>query len=184
MFESRRGRHFPGCLPLSDIDLQRWTPDGLGVLRALNTAYGKRHLGGPESEEKLRDRHARYLDTDPGTTEMLQVVAEGRVVGAVGYWTISRPSGAAYEIGWEIVAGAQGRGIGASATRLLLDRLAAVARHAFVFAFPHPDNAASNAICRRLGMSPLGLEDIEYPKGTISPHNVWRLDLSALRPRV
>jgi RimJ/RimL family protein N-acetyltransferase len=56
-------------------------------------------------------------------------------------------------------------------------RLKPLARHRYVFAAPAPENAGSNGICRRLGFEFTSVEDVEYPKGVFSPHNVWRLDL-------
>jgi RimJ/RimL family protein N-acetyltransferase len=88
----------------------------------------------------------------------------------------------AYEAGWEISPQVQGRGIGSAATLALLAHLKAVARHRFVYAYPTPANAGSNGICRKLGFELLGSADFEYPKGMLSPHNIWRLVLSAWSP--
>ena len=49
-----------------------WDESGLALLRAMNTPEQKRHLGGPESEARLLDRHARYLTYHrPGEVEVL-----------------------------------------------------------------------------------------------------------------
>ena len=50
-------------------------------------------------------------------------------------------------------------------------------RHRFVHAFPAVDNAASNAICRKLGFELLGATEFEYPPGRPMVCNDWRLDL-------
>jgi len=163
----------------TDIVLLPWDESGAALLRALNTQEQKRHLGGPESEVKLADRQARYLTYDQlGDTEMLRIAVNGVVAGSIGYWTIERPDGPAYEAGWELLVAFHGKGIGKRALRLMLDRLKPVARHRYVFAFPTSDNAASNGLCRGLGFESLAAEDFEYPLGTISPHNVWRFDVS------
>jgi RimJ/RimL family protein N-acetyltransferase len=149
----------------------------------MNTAEQKRHLGGPESEEKLTDRHRRYLTYHrPGELEMLRIADGGEVVGSIGYWEISREGAMAYETGWEILVAHHGRGFGAEAARALMVRLKSVANYRYVFAFPTPDNPGSNGICRKLGFQLMGVEEAEYPKGVFAPHNVWRLDLRTFAP--
>ena len=139
------------------------------------------HLGGPESPEKLVDRQHRYPNCNkPGVGEMMMVALEGEVVGSVGYWEIERAGERAYETGWGILPAFQGRGLGVSATRLRMERLKPVAVHRHVFAFPMPETPGSNGICRNLGFELLGVEEVEYPKGVWSPHNVGRLDLQSL----
>ncbi len=168
---------------IPDIELLPWDESGLALLRAMNSPDQKRHLGGPESEEKLRERQARYLTYHrPGEVEMVRIATGGEVVGSTGYWEIERAGGPAYEAGWEILPGHHGRGLGAGGTALLMARLRPVARHRHVYAFPTPGNPGSNGICRKLGFELLGIEDMEYPKGIFAAHNVWRLDLSAFVP--
>ncbi|MBI4922955.1 MAG: GNAT family N-acetyltransferase [Devosia nanyangense] len=165
------------------IALLPWDENGLHLLRAMNTPVQKVHLGGPESEEKLLDRHTRYLAyRQPGDTEMLRIAVEGETVGSIGYWQIERASEQGYETGWELLQAHHGRGFGSAAATALVARLKPVARHRYVFAFPTPENPGSNGICRKLGFELIALEDVEYPKGVVSPHNIWRLDLSAWLP--
>jgi RimJ/RimL family protein N-acetyltransferase len=140
------------------------------------------HLGGPETEEKLFDRQKRYMTYHrPGEGEMLLIAADGEVVGSIGYWETERDGSAAYETGWGILPSRQGRGLGAGATRLLMERLKPIARHRYVYAFPTPENPGSNGICRKVGFELIAVEDAEYPKGVWAPHNIWRLDLQAFR---
>jgi RimJ/RimL family protein N-acetyltransferase len=169
---------------LSEITLLPWDDTGVNLLRGMNTAEQKRHLGGPETEEKLVERQSRYLTYHrPGEVEMLRIAAGGVVVGSVGYWEISRDGGMAYETGWAILPEYQGRGLGASATRRLMEQLKPIAVYRYVFAFPTPDNPGSNGICRKVGFELMCIEEAEYPKGVWAPHNVWRLDLTTLTPR-
>jgi RimJ/RimL family protein N-acetyltransferase len=163
---------------LPTVTLLPWDETGLELLRALNTPEEKRYLGGPESEEKLAERHARYLTYNtPGVGEVLRVAVGGEIVGAVIYWEREEAADAVYEAGWELLPRVHGRGIGTAATAAMLVRLKAVARHRYVYATPTPDNAGSNGICRRLGFTLMGTGEVEYPKGTFSPHNIWRLEL-------
>jgi RimJ/RimL family protein N-acetyltransferase len=160
-----------------------WDESGLALLRAMNTPEQKRHLGGPESEARLLDRHARYLTYHrPGEVEVLRVAAGGDMVGAVVYWAREQAGTMIYEIGWEILPAFGGRGYGTRAAAATLARLQPVALHRYVYAYPTPDNAGSNGICRKLGFELTGVEDFEYPKGVVSPHNIWRLDLRAWLP--
>jgi len=150
----------------------------LELLRALNTPEEKIHLGGPESEAKMVDRHARYLLANRlGQDEMLRISIDGEVVGSAGYWEREEQGETIYEAGWELLPSAHGRGIGSGATAALLARLQPAARHRYVYAYPTPDNAGSNGICRKLGFELAGVGDFEYPKGVFSPHNIWRLNL-------
>jgi RimJ/RimL family protein N-acetyltransferase len=144
----------------------------------MNTPEQKVHLGGPETEDKLRERHVRYLTYHrPAEVEMLRIEAHGEIVGSIGYWEVDRHGQPAYETGWEILVANHGRGLGTAAARMLIDRLRRVARHRHLFAFPLPENAGSNGICRKLGFELTGVESAEYPKGVWAHHNVWRLAL-------
>ena len=113
---------------------------------------------------------------------MLRVAYDGVIVGSIGYWEIEREGEPVYETGWEILDTFQGRGIGSAAAAALVARLMPLARHRYVMAVPTPQNPGSNGICRNLGFNLQGVEDIEYPLGVFSPHNVWRLDLSRPQP--
>ncbi|MEQ1769873.1 MAG: GNAT family protein [Devosia sp.] len=168
----------PSISPSPAIALLPWDESGHALLRSMNTPEQKRYLGGPENAEKVDDRHARYLTYHlPGGSEMLRIAADGMVVGSIGYWETTHDGAQAYETGWEILAAAHGRGIGSQAAQMLVDRLRLVARHPVLYAYPSPDNAGSNGICRKLGFELLGVGDFEYPKGVVSTHNIWRLDL-------
>jgi len=165
------------------IRLEPWDDSGLALLRAMNGHEQMIHLGGPEPDEKLVERQTRYLTYDkPGEVRMLRIVEAGVNLGSIGYWETEWAGETAYETGWSVAPGHHGRGIGGAAALLLLGMLQGEARHRFLYAFPLPGNGGSNGICRKLGFELTGLADFEYPKGTVSPHNVWQLDLR-VRPR-
>jgi len=44
---------------------------------------------------------------------------------------------------------------------------------------PLLERLVGDAICRRLGLQPVGAVDFEYPPGTTMRCNDWRLDLAA-----
>jgi RimJ/RimL family protein N-acetyltransferase len=135
------------------------------------------HLGGPESPEKIAERHERYLKAESG---LFKVVDEtGESAGWVGYWPRTWRDQNVYEIGWAVLPAFQGRGIAGAATAQALDAARAEGKHRFVHAFPSVENAPSNAICRKLGFTLLGDEEFEYPKGSFMRCNDWRFDLFA-----
>ena len=138
------------------------------------------HLGGPEPPEKLRERQARFEGLEGGE-RMFKIVdmATGAGVGSVGYWNKVWRNGEVYEVGWMVVPDFQGRGIAGAATAQAIERAKRDDNHRFMHAFPHVDNAPSNAICRKLGFELLGSCEFEFPKGHFMECNDWRLDLRA-----
>jgi RimJ/RimL family protein N-acetyltransferase len=104
-------------------------------------------------------------------------VASGASVGSVGYWTKEWREERVYEIGWMVVPEFQGRGMAVAATALAIELATHEAKHRFRHAFPNVENAASNAICRKLGFELLDACEFEFPKGHFMTCNDWRLDL-------
>jgi RimJ/RimL family protein N-acetyltransferase len=146
------------------------------LLEKLNEEHMTEHLGGPESEEKLAERHARYLRPD---SRMFKIVddATGDAVGSVGYWDRDWHGEEVYEFGWGVLPPFQGRGIASRATELAIRIARSERRHRHVHAYPSVDNDASNAICRKLGFTLLGRCEFEYPPGNFMQCNDWQLDL-------
>jgi RimJ/RimL family protein N-acetyltransferase len=141
-----------------------------------------RYLGGPESPDKIAERHERYLHIpERGTGRMFTILVApgGEAVGSVGYWDKEWRDQSVYEIGWSVVPEHQGRGIAGRATAAAIEHARHDGKHRFMHAFPGVENAASNAICRKLGFTLLGPEDFEYPPGHQMRCNDWQLDLSA-----
>ena len=190
-------------VPAQRIALRPWSDDDLTLLqRLLGDSAMMTHLGGPESPEAIEARQQRYLHPDgsigglfavaladgddrphtadepPGTHDRQRAAAPEQRIGWVGYWETDWHGGAAWEVGWSVLPEFQGRGIATAAAALMLERVRDDAGYRFVYAFPRVGNAPSNAICRRLGFELLGVEDIEYPKGCITPSGIWRLDLA------
>jgi RimJ/RimL family protein N-acetyltransferase len=86
--------------------------------------------------------------------------ADGVVAGTV--ILVRLPDGdGELEVGWHLHPDSWGQGLASEAARAVLG-------HAFgrgvdeVFAVVRPDNAASLAVCRRIGMEPLGRTDRYY----------------------
>jgi RimJ/RimL family protein N-acetyltransferase len=166
-----------------DVRLAPWTDGDLALLRRLNEPAMTEHLGGPETEEKLLQRHRRYLDASGSeTTYVFKVVIgpEGTPAGSVNFWDRIWHDAAVYEMGWGILPEYQGMGLATRAVVLALDRARATKRRRFVHAFPSVDNAPSNAICRKAGFAFIEAVDFEYPPGHIMRCNDWRFDLAKL----
>jgi RimJ/RimL family protein N-acetyltransferase len=156
------------------IELQPWTQDDLPLVQALlGDPVMMEHLGGPESPERIAERHQRYVG-DPG---VFKIVVDGAAAGWVGYWEHEWQGEQIYEIGWSVLPAHQGRGAAGEATRLALEAARRSEGPRTVHAFPGPENGPSNAICRKCGFTLLGVVDFEFPKGVIAPSNDWVYDL-------
>jgi RimJ/RimL family protein N-acetyltransferase len=167
----------------STIRIEQWGGEDLPLLRrCVGDAAMMRHLGGPETSEKITERQERYSEEGSGQFKIVDA-ATGEGVGWVGFWDSEWRGSEIYEIGWAVIPAFQGRGIAVSAACEALDVAAAETRRRFVHAFPALANAASNAICRKLGFALRGPCEVEYPPGSTMCCNDWRVDLlqSALR---
>jgi RimJ/RimL family protein N-acetyltransferase len=161
------------------IRLEAWKQADLRLLREANTPEMMAHLGGPETEAELLNRHRRYLrHEDPGAGQMFAVVLpDGRRVGIIGYWERTWQRELVYETGWNVMPAFQGRGIATAAARAVAALARAQHRHWHLHAFPAVDHPASNAVCRKAGFTLRGETDFEYPPGIIMRCNDWRLEL-------
>ena len=138
------------------------------------------HLGGPETSEKIRERHERYCRiSDSGTGRMFVILmGPGSVAaGSVGYWEREWQGEQVWEAGWSVLPEFQGQGIAVRATAAVVERARAEGRHRFMHAFPSVDNAASNAVCRKVGFTLEGEFEFEYPPDNVLRCNDWRLEL-------
>jgi RimJ/RimL family protein N-acetyltransferase len=168
---------------VSPIFLLEWSDADLDLLRLVNTDEMKRHLGGPETDQQVEDRHRRYLAmTDDGAGRMFRVAlaSTGEPVGTVGYWERAWRDQQVYETGWSVLPGYQGRGIAVGAALGVAERASAQKRLRWLHAYPKVSNEASNAVCRKAGFTLLGECDFEYPPGNPIRCNDWRLDLEGL----
>jgi RimJ/RimL family protein N-acetyltransferase len=164
------------------VRIELWSEDDLPLLRrTVGDPDMTRYIGGPESEEALADRHARYVkDAESGDGRMFKIIdeASGESIGSVGYWDRDADEDL-YEAGWFVLPEFQGRGVATAAMRLVIDRAQADGKHRYLHAYPSVDNAASNALCATLGFELLGASDFEYPPGNKLRCNDWRLDLQS-----
>jgi RimJ/RimL family protein N-acetyltransferase len=166
---------------VSNVLLQPWSERDLPLLqKLLGNAEMMEHLGGPESQEQILRRHQRYLHLPrSGTDHMFKVVwgPDEAGVGSVGYWRKTWREQGVYEMGWLILPGYQGRGIATKAAAAAIEHARRAPTYRFMHAFPSVGNAASNAICRKLGFTLIEECQFEYPPGRSMTVNDWRLDL-------
>jgi RimJ/RimL family protein N-acetyltransferase len=166
------------------VHLEPWGPGDLHLLeQTMGDAEMTRYLGGPEDAEKLAERQDRYRDlAGTGTGRMCKVVddASHEPAGSIGYWEKEWRDDTVWETGWFVLPAFQGRGIATAATRLVIAEVRAERRHRFLHAFPSVENAASNAVCRKVGFTLLEEAiDFEFPPGNLLRCNDWRLDVLA-----
>ncbi|GIF91323.1 hypothetical protein Cch02nite_47670 [Catellatospora chokoriensis] len=159
------------------VRLVPWSDDDLELLRRINTPEMKRHLGGPETEEKVLARHQRYLALPHGRMFRVALAATGEPVGTIGHWDREWQGEQVYETGWSVLPEFQGRGIAVAAAQAVIETARADGRHRWLHAYPGVDNLPSNAICRKAGFELVGPYDFEYPPGSLMRSNDWRYDL-------
>ncbi|MFE7190252.1 GNAT family N-acetyltransferase [Kitasatospora sp. NPDC057541] len=164
------------------VRLETWSEQDAPLLSALNAPELMTHLGGPETEEKLADRHRRYVALcarPPSEGRMFRIVLlpEGAAAGGIGFWAREWEGEEVYEAGWAVLAAFQGRGVATAAARAVVAEARAAGLRRHLHAFPSVDNPASNAVCRGAGFELLGPRDFEYPPGRPIRCNDWRFDL-------
>ena len=173
-----------GKLGTHTIALEPYSKDDVLLLQRANTPAMTEHLGGPESDDKISERHRRYLEThNADRGQMFKVLWGEKLepVGLIGYWEKNWQGEMVWETGWQVFPEYQGQGIAKAATSALIERILPDKSHRFLHAFPSVDNPPSNAICRSLGFTLMGEYDFEYPPGHMMRCNDWRLDLYAAK---
>jgi RimJ/RimL family protein N-acetyltransferase len=150
-----------GDLLLTDrLLLRPWTTSPADLAR-LADLYGRpevtRWLGGSPtlSPAELVDRWAAVHAQDPRFgCWAIEVSGTGRVAGTVLFKPLPNGVGEV-EVGWHLHPDSWGHGYATEAARAVIER----GFHAGlpeVYAVVRPGNEASLAVCRRLGMAPLG----------------------------
>ena len=163
------------------LELRDWTDDDLPLLvRTVGDAEMMKHLGGPESVEKIHRRHEILLSVGPsgdGRAYTIRIGPEATVAGSIGFWESEFNGAAVYETGWMVLPEFGNRGIATNAARIVIERARAAGRHRYLHAFPDVANLPSNRVCAKAGFVDLGPCEVEYPLGTMMRANNWRFDL-------
>ena len=109
----------------------------------------------------------------------IEVTETGVVAGSVLLLTLPNAEAGEVEVGWWLHPDAQGRGYASEAA-------AAVLEHGFAHGLPvihaltHTDNHPSQAVCRRLGMTDLGVVEKWYD-GPSQLYRITRAEHAARR---
>jgi RimJ/RimL family protein N-acetyltransferase len=115
--------------------------------------------GQPPTVRELRERYARQVvgrspDGAAGWRNwVVRRCADGRAVGFIQATVTGSETSLAAELAWTVGAGYQGRGYAREAAAAAAAMLSAEGVSGFT-AHIAPAHAASNAVARRLGMSP------------------------------
>lgn len=153
-----------------------WSDGDLDLLRRINAPEMMQHLGGPESEEKLLARHARYVGLDASSSaDMWRLELGGVAIGSIGLWEAEWKGVPVWETGWSILPEVQGRGHAGAAAREVVRRARADGRHEWLYAFPGIDNVGSNRVCERAGFDLIAEDEVEFPRGSVMRAFVWRI---------
>jgi RimJ/RimL family protein N-acetyltransferase len=172
----------------ANVAIRPYSEDDHWILqRTLGDPSQTVYLGGPESEDKIRERHKKYLATSAnpksGCMFVITLGTENTPVGTVGYWERNWEEQKVWEAGWSVLPEYQRQGIATAATRLVVKFVTKLRSHRYIFAYPSVDNHPSNAICKKLGFTLIGNRAFEYPPGNVLNCNIWQLDLCArLKP--
>ncbi|RBY84734.1 GNAT family N-acetyltransferase [Blastococcus sp. TF02A-26] len=152
----------PDALPRTErLRLRPWTTRRDDLCR-LTDLYGRaevtRWLGGSPSVTpvELVQRWHRVSDADPRYgCWAIETTSPPRIAGTVLLKPLPDGIGEV-EVGWHLHPDCWGHGYATEAARAVIDR-AFAAGVPEVYAVVRPGNTASVAVCRRLGMEPLGL---------------------------
>ncbi|MBI4261691.1 MAG: GNAT family N-acetyltransferase [Actinobacteria bacterium] len=140
------------------------------------------HLGGPLPREGLAEKLRRDVaTTEAGETWVLVILPDGPrgpAAGTVAIWEHEWRGAPINEIGWMVLPEFQGRGIGSAAVRAALDRARREGRWDVLHAFPPLSNAASNAMCRKMGFTMVEECEFEFRDRVLTGAH-WQLDLRA-----
>jgi RimJ/RimL family protein N-acetyltransferase len=162
------------------LRLRIWSENDLELLHAANTPEMTAHLNGPETEDEIVERHARYLRLVASGEARMFVIEddEGASIGSIGHWHVVWLEQPALETGWFVRPEAQGRGVASTALALLVDDARAHrGERRYLTAFPGVENPASNGVCRRNGFTLSGTVTEQF-RGAELTVNEWALDLT------
>lgn len=167
----------------TQFSLRPYGADDFALLQAtLGVPEMTQFLGGPESGEKLRSRHQRYIELPLKGEDRMFVILAGaqqEPAGTIGFWQHEHEGETNWETGWAVLPAWQGHGLASNATREIIAGLRAEGSRRYLFAYPTVENIASNAVCRKAGFELLRSQQDEYPKGNWVMCNVWRYDLAS-----
>jgi RimJ/RimL family protein N-acetyltransferase len=141
-------------------------------------------LGGPLPRDEVEVRFATRVRRTQADEYWVSVIvpdaaAPDVVAGNVSLWSHPDGEGAGLsEIGWMVLPEFQGQGYAKRAVRAVLERARTDGRWGVVHAFPGITNAASNALCRSVGFTPVGERLVTFAGRELRTRQ-WRIDPSS-----
>jgi len=143
-------------------------------------------LGGPLPAEGIEDkvrRDVRSVETGEYWIKMIvpDPARPETVAGSVSVWSHDQDGVPISEIGWMVLPEFQGRGLAKTAAWMLLKRARDEGRWGAVHAYPATTNGPSNGICRSLGFSLVGEQDVTFADRVLRS-NHWVIDPGADLP--
>jgi RimJ/RimL family protein N-acetyltransferase len=140
-------------------------------------------LGGPLPREGIESKVRRDAEQAAADTEWIKMIipdeaAPDVVAGSVVLWSHDEDGTRLSEIGWMVLPEFQGRGLGKQAVRMLLELARDDGRWGLVHAFPGVSNGPSNGICRSLGFTLAGEQDVTFSDRVLRT-NHWVIDPTA-----
>jgi ribosomal-protein-alanine N-acetyltransferase len=138
----------------------------------------QRYMGGEWSDGDMRDTLARFLREQSalGHTKWKASLRDGTFVGRAGVSPFPRaPDPAAAperELGYCFKRAWWGMGLATEAAGAIRDWFFANTGHDHLIGFTDPENLASQRVLVKIGMAPLGLQDM----GFAEPSALFRID--------
>lgn len=137
-------------------------------------------LGGPLPGVGIADKVRRDVEEAVAGESWIKMIvpddADPAVVaGTVTLWSHPEDGEAISEVGWMVLPEFQGRGLAKAAVRAVLADARSAGRWGLVHAFPGVSNAASNGICRSLGFTLVGEQDVTFADRVLRTKH-WQID--------
>lgn len=137
-------------------------------------------LGGPLPRTGIEAKVARDVERAAADSDWIKMIVPDetnpdQVAGTVTLWSHETDGEVASEIGWMVLPEFQGRGLAKWATREVLERARDDRRWGLVHAYPAVTNGPSNGICRSLGFTLAGEEEVSFAGRILRSHH-WVID--------
>jgi RimJ/RimL family protein N-acetyltransferase len=162
------------------MKLESMAKEDLALREAIESdAKMMAELGGANTREQIERAHLRALaSVAAGTCWYLKIVTgkSNAGVGYIGVWSSSYRETAINAIGWMVLPKFQGHGLATQAAQETLWLASKEGKFQIMRAFPGISNAASNALCKRIGFEKIEECEVEYQSRTLKCNN-WRIQL-------
>ncbi|HEX3648750.1 MAG TPA: GNAT family N-acetyltransferase [Pseudonocardiaceae bacterium] len=129
-------------------------------------------LGGPLPRAGIEAKVRQDAEAAAADVSWIRMIVEDETVaGLITLW--SHDDTGESEIGWMVLPEFQGRGLAKAAVRQLLDQARTAGRWGVVHAYPGVTNGPSNGICRSLGFTLAGEQDVVFAGRTLRTNHWW-----------